>query len=217
MQLKSISNFEIQSFQANSLTILSHHKGVLETSHSVGLSLSIWICCGLLSLIGALCYAELGTAIPKSGGDYSYIREAFGDLPAFLFLWVATLIIMPTGNAIAALTFANYALVPYYRYAGCGDPPEQAVQLIAIILVCFLTFINCYKVTWSAFLMDAFTFAKVFALTIIIGVGFWQVVRGEHIRVWFYRKTLKTLKRLLNATSSVILTRLSNLMRFSSS
>ncbi|KAK4336833.1 hypothetical protein RND71_043653 [Anisodus tanguticus] len=111
-------------------------KGVLETSHSVGLSLSIWVSCGVLSLIGALCYAELGTAIPKSGGDYAYIKEAFGDLPAFLFLWVATLIIMPTGNAIAALTFSNYILVPYYKYNGCGDPPEQAIQLIAVILVC---------------------------------------------------------------------------------
>lgn len=87
-------------------------------------------------MVSFLCRQISGTAIPKSGGDYAYIREAFGDLPAFLFLWVATLIIMPTGNAIAALTFANYVLVPYYRFVGCGDPPEQAVQLIAIILVC---------------------------------------------------------------------------------
>lgn len=104
---------------------------------------------------------------------------------------------MPTGNAIAALTFANYALVPYYRYVGCGDPPEQAVQLIAIILVCFLTFINCYKVTWSAFLMDAFTFAKVFALTIIIGVGFWQVVRGENSFEFFFWKLWETFENFL--------------------
>ena len=43
----------------------------------------------------------------------------------------------------------------------------------------FLTFINCYNVDWSTFLMDSFTFAKIFALTIIIGVGFWQIVRGK--------------------------------------
>lgn len=178
-------------------------KGVLEHSHSVGLSLLIWVACGVLSLVGALCYAELGTAIPKSGGDYAYIREAFGDLPAFLFLWVSMFVIMPTGNAIAALTFANYLVAPYFSYINC-IAPTSACQLIAASLVCkftiiyffcsffnfifvsgyfcikgFLTFINCYNVKWSAFLMDAFTFAKVFALSIIIGVGFYQMYNGK--------------------------------------
>ena len=67
-------------------------KGVIREVEAVGTSLVIWILSGLLSMIGALCYAELGTCIPKSGGDYAYIYEAFGSLPAFLYLWDAMMI-----------------------------------------------------------------------------------------------------------------------------
>lgn len=67
-------------------------KGVIQEVNAVGTSLLIWVICGLLSMVGALCYAELGTSIPVSGGDYAYIDEAYGGFFSFLYLWDALFI-----------------------------------------------------------------------------------------------------------------------------
>lgn len=71
--------------------------------------------------------------IPKSGGDYAYIRESWGGLPGFLYLWVALLVLVPTGNAITALTFAQYILQPLWPYC---QPPYIVVRLIAALITC---------------------------------------------------------------------------------
>uniref|UniRef100_A0A224YR93 Amino acid transporter n=1 Tax=Rhipicephalus zambeziensis TaxID=60191 RepID=A0A224YR93_9ACAR len=150
--------------------------GVLRYAGSTGMALVVWAACGLISMVGAMCYAELGTMIPKSGGDYAYIFAAFGPLPAFLFLWVALLIIQPTSNAIAGITFANYILEPIY--AGCS-PPDNAVRLVAAVVICLLTFINCYNVKWATLVQDSLMFAKVIALVIIIIAGVVHLAQGN--------------------------------------
>jgi len=151
-------------------------KGVLKYSGSIGLSLIIWIVSGLLSLVGALCYAELGTMIPKSGGDYAYILDAFGPLPSFLYLWSALLVIMPTGNAITALTFANYVLEPFYPEC---EPPTDAVRIIAAMLICLLTAVNCQNVKMAAKVQEVFSITKVLALVLIIIAGLIHMIGGN--------------------------------------
>ena len=74
-----------------------------------------------------------GTLIPKSGGDYAYINEAFGKFPAFLYLWAALILIMPAGNAVISLTFASNVLQPFF--ADCV-PPLNAVRLLAAVVIC---------------------------------------------------------------------------------
>ncbi|KAF0029201.1 hypothetical protein F2P81_018306 [Scophthalmus maximus] len=105
-------------------------KGVMENASSVGVALIVWIITGIITAIGALCYAELGVTIPKSGGDYSYVKDIFGGLAGFLRLWIAVLVIYPTNQAVIALTFSNYVLQPLFPTC---FPPESGLRLLAAV------------------------------------------------------------------------------------
>ncbi|KAI6203621.1 Aat-2 [Aphelenchoides besseyi] len=156
--------------------------GVLMHTGSAPYSLAIWLACGLFSLCGALCYAELGTTIPKSGGDYAYIYEAFGKVPAFLFLWISLIIVNPTSIAVMALTFSSYILQPFYD--GC-EPSDFVTRILASSVIIILTIINCYSVRWSTRTQDVSTIAKLGALVVIILAGVVYVALGnvENLRI----------------------------------
>ncbi|XP_063882580.1 Y+L amino acid transporter 2-like isoform X2 [Scylla paramamosain] len=154
------------------MCIFTSPKGVLRETGSVGMSLVVWVMCGLMSLVGALCYAELGTSIPKSGGDYAYINAGFGSLPAFLFLWAANLIFVPTTNAIMALAFAKYVIQPFFP--NC-DLPDDAVRLIAALSIS----LNCWNVRVTTKLQDFFMVTKIGALLIVIIAGIVHLCMGN--------------------------------------
>lgn len=150
--------------------------GVFKAAGSMGASLFVWAICGLLSLMGALCMAELGTSVTESGGDYSYIKLAYGPLLSFLYLWVTVLIILPCSNAVAALTFSNYILQPFYDEC---KPPDTPVRLFALAIILILVWVNCYSVNWSIKLQNSFTLTKVLALVLIISFGIFYIILGK--------------------------------------
>lgn len=91
----------------------------------------------LYFLPGALCYAELGTMIVKSGGDYSYYLEVFHPIVAFLFSWTTVIVLKPSSLAIITLSFAEYTVSPFFP--GCS-PPVLVIKFLAATAICELSF-----------------------------------------------------------------------------
>ncbi|KAG5880261.1 hypothetical protein JTB14_031580 [Gonioctena quinquepunctata] len=150
--------------------------GVLKNTGSVNMSLIVWTISGVFSMVGAYCYAELGTMIKKSGADYAYIMETFGPFVAFIRLWIECMIVRPCSQAIVALTFSQYVMKPFFPEC---EPPDNAARLLAVCCICVLTFVNCYDVKWATRVQDVFTYAKLLALFIIIAAGGYELFKGH--------------------------------------
>ncbi|XP_071959289.1 b(0,+)-type amino acid transporter 1-like [Antedon mediterranea] len=156
-------------------------KGVLRQTDSVGMSLVIWIACGVLSTCAALCYAELGTLVRKSGGEYAYLFEAFGPVPAYLFSWTYAIVLKPSSLAAITLTFGTYFVQLFV--SGSCEVPVYLIKLFAITAILLIAFINSYSVKWATRVQIIFTAAKIFALIIIVFVGIVRLCQGhtEHL------------------------------------
>uniref|UniRef100_F6TF65 b(0,+)-type amino acid transporter 1 n=1 Tax=Monodelphis domestica TaxID=13616 RepID=F6TF65_MONDO len=157
--------------------IFMNPQQVIYQMGSPGGSLLIWAACGLLALLGALSYAELGTLIPESGGDYIYILRTLGALPGFLVIYVSTLLLRPAGIAAMSLSFAEYMVAPFYP--GCPALPAVAIKCVAAICILVLALVNCWSVRLAAGLMNVCTVAKVLALLVITGGGLWVLGQGR--------------------------------------
>ena len=107
--------------------------GVLIGTGSINLALVVWVLCGMFSMVGAYCYAELGLCMRKSGGDYAYIHYTFGPFIGFMRLWAECLIVRPCTVAIVSLTFSKYITKPFFPEC---EPPDEAVRMLAAGCIC---------------------------------------------------------------------------------
>ena len=142
---------------------------IFGASGSAEMGMVAWALGGIVSLIGALCYAELATAYRTSGGDYTYLTRAYGSRVGFIFAW-AELSVIRTGGSIAfmAYVFARYA-TEFYSLG------EHSILKYALAGIIGLTFVNGVGVRLGRWMQNVLTTANIVGLTSIalIGLVWW--------------------------------------------
>src|SRR6476646_8861072 len=186
---------------------------------SPGWLLVVWIVTGVLTVVGALSYGELAAMMPKAGGQYVYLREAFSPMWGFLYGWTLFLVIQTGTIAAVAVGFARYlgVLVPAigeekYIIRPVAITNSYALslstaQLIGLLLIVLLTFMNTRGLKLGKLVQNTFTITKIGALAGLILVGLflgWRsdVVRANFGNLWTVRGQIDDLGGGLTAAAS---------------
>ncbi|MGE5184912.1 MAG: APC family permease [Acidobacteriota bacterium] len=143
-----------------------------------GIYLALWLVGGGLTLLGALSYGELCAMMPHAGGQYVFLRQAFGPLVGFLYGWTVFLVIQTGFNAAVAIAFSKF-LGGVGLHLGEADVVLQVAgftlsraQLVAVAVIALLTWINCRGVEAGAVVQNVMTVLKVGAIALLVVIGF---------------------------------------------
>ena len=165
-----------------------------ESSRLVGAPgwlLAAWALAGLLTILGALSCAELAAMMPRAGGQYVFLREAYGPAWGFLFGWSLLLVIQTGTIAAVAVAFANFVDVLWPQVSGGNyifGPRHlfgsyavslSTQQLVAVVMILFLTFTNTLGLRVGKWIQNVFTFTKTGALAALIVLGLAFGTRSE--------------------------------------
>ena len=139
-----------------------------------------WIAGGLLSLFGAMTYAELGAMLPYAGGEYVFLRGAYGDIPAFLYVWTWFAVAKPASIAAVTVGLARtLEFFPAFHFLTLpvigGPIPLLGSQIFAIVVTFFITGLNCLGIKNAGDFQLVFTILKAVLILIVAGVCFASV------------------------------------------
>lgn len=140
---------------------------VAKVVHTPAMILGAWIAGGVLALIGAFVYAELADRMPRVGGQYAYIREAYHPVLGFLFGWAELFVIGAGGSAAVVVTFAKY-----FRELTQTSAPEN---LIATVAVALLILINCMGVRAGSGVQSLFMVLRIAGVALVVACGAWFI------------------------------------------
>jgi APA family basic amino acid/polyamine antiporter len=142
---------------------------VAQQVHTPALILGAWVLGGLIALAGAFIYAELAADMPRVGGQYAYLREAYHPAIAFLYGWVLLLVIQTGGMAAVAVTFARYFAELTRVHVADG--------VVATLVLALLTAINCLGVRAGSAVQSALMVMKILVIAALVACG-WLLIRA---------------------------------------
>ena len=178
---------------------------------SPGWLLVVWIITGLLTVVGALSYGELAAMMPKAGGQYVYLREAYSPFWGFLYGWTLFLVIQTATIAAVAVAFGRYSgiLIPQISETNYLIEPIRlgstsyafslsTAQLVGVIMIALLTWMNTRGLKLGKLVQNTFTFAKTGSLIALIVLGLFvglvshgDIARANFGDLWTVRGTLQ--------------------------
>ncbi|MEO6971161.1 MAG: amino acid permease [Chthoniobacterales bacterium] len=165
-----------------------------------GWLLLAWAMAGLMTITGALCCAELAAMLPRAGGQYVFLRQAYGSSIGFLFGWTLFLVIQTGTIAAVAIAFAKFAgvflptiatehyLVKPIHLFGAYAISLSTEQLVAVLLIFLLTWVNTRGLAIGKLVQNTFTFAKTAALLGLIVIGLslgWKATCAARSSAWW--------------------------------
>jgi APA family basic amino acid/polyamine antiporter len=157
---------------------------------SAGWLIAVWVITGFMTLTAALSYGELSGMFPKAGGQYVYLKEAYNPLMGFLYGWSFFAVIQTATIAAVGVAFSKFLayMVPElgnnYFLFDAGITKVYSGQLVAIVIICLLTFVNSRGVKEGKLIQTVFTSAKLLALFGLIVFGFLLVKHSFWSENW---------------------------------
>ena len=152
---------------------------------SAGWLIAVWLITGFMTLTAALSYGELSAMFPKAGGQYVYLKEAFNPLAGFLYGWSFFAVIQTATIAAVGVAFSKFlaylapGLGPEHILADLGFIKINAGQVVSIVLITFLTYINTKGIQGGKAIQSTFTVIKLVSLFGLILFGFLVAAKSE--------------------------------------
>lgn len=163
--------------------IFSSDREIISMTGSVGASFIIWLIGGLLAWCGACCYAELGCAIPISGGPSAYLSYAYGPLTSFTYGFTSLTVIKPSGAALIAIIFGEYLAKFFYLVSKNELIQSDQIspwifKLLACVGVIFVAILNMLSSRVATFSQNTFMILKFISILFVVIMGIVGIIKG---------------------------------------